>query len=755
MPLLSGALAATGLGVFGWAVGKGCDVSTRKTHEVFVTRLRAGKLDPNHDIERAILRAHYGALQFLVDETVRMEKLDVYGAGVNNARQFLNGQIKAVNKKNIDNLAAALAQDWKGLVPATFEGADISVPQKHVDAALAELLAVNGWDEDEKQILTSRAYDKTKGWVTAFSAHIRHELKDNKEFRAIYTAEVLNIHTIKLDTILDALPSLSSLARDVKQVKEVTADTNADVKDIKAIAENSDARLNDLTNMVARLVGDKSVSSQDLESLRRQIIKLEVDKALTHDRLKRFLSMVLPKLTIEDGHVQENLQDLLNQVLKDHEDYIKQANIPSNDPQILKDLRAEIAKFLQDFEHDKARKAVKDTRDKMKPRLEESARDDAALLVEEARIENSTMNTKIAMELYERASTAIDRYDRDQAVKWLWKAASLGYNHGVISGHGVFLEEAVRLYQQALTYVSDVNGRGLPNQSETWGQLKNNLGNVYQILGARGDDTDSEKAIASYKDALEERTRDKVPLLWAMTKNNLGNVYARLGERGDVEFLETAIIVYEDALKERRRDIVPLDWATTKNNLGNVYQYLGDGGEAGAFEMAISAYEDALEERGRDIVPLDWAMTKNNLGAAYVHLGRRGDAVALEKAIEFYEDALKERRRDIVPQDWATTKNNLGNVYQFLGSGGEVGAFEKAITVFGDALDERTRDKMPLQWAITTVNLGRAFWGKGDSVVAEKCFRGALEVFRELRVSYYIEHVETTMRGFGLDPDVE
>jgi hypothetical protein len=39
------------------------------------------------------------------------------------------------------------------------------------------------------------------------------------------------------------------------------------------------------------------------------------------------------------------------------------------------------------------------------------------------------------------------------------------------------------------------------------------------------------EAVDAYRDALEERTRERVPLDWAMTQNNLGNAQALLNER--------------------------------------------------------------------------------------------------------------------------------------------------------------------------------------------------------------------------------
>jgi hypothetical protein len=58
-----------------------------------------------------------------------------------------------------------------------------------------------------------------------------------------------------------------------------------------------------------------------------------------------------------------------------------------------------------------------------------------------------------------------------------------------------------------------------------------NLGTALQTLGARESGTARlEEAVAAYW-ALEERTRERVPLQWTVTQNNLGNALWRLGER--------------------------------------------------------------------------------------------------------------------------------------------------------------------------------------------------------------------------------
>ena len=107
---------------------------------------------------------------------------------------------------------------------------------------------------------------------------------------------------------------------------------------------------------------------------------------------------------------------------------------------------------------------------------------------------------------------------------------------------------------------------------------QNNLGDVLTTLGEREDGTDQlEQAVKAYRSALEERTRERVPLDWASTQNNLGNALARLGEReSGTARLEDAVKAYRSALEELTRERVPLQWAETQNNLGAALQALGE-----------------------------------------------------------------------------------------------------------------------------------------------------------------------------------
>src|SRR4029450_498409 len=99
-------------------------------------------------------------------------------------------------------------------------------------------------------------------------------------------------------------------------------------------------------------------------------------------------------------------------------------------------------------------------------------------------------------------------------------------------------------------------------------------------------------------------------------RTRLGLEPLRLGEReSGTARLEEAVTAYRAALQERTRERVPLDWAMTQSNLGYVLSILGRREPGtGRRGEAIAAFRAALKERTRERVPLDWAQTQNNLG---------------------------------------------------------------------------------------------------------------------------------------------
>ena len=113
------------------------------------------------------------------------------------------------------------------------------------------------------------------------------------------------------------------------------------------------------------------------------------------------------------------------------------------------------------------------------------------------------------------------------------------------------------------------------------------------------------------------------------------------------------MIALQAALEEQTRQRVPLDWARTQNDLGNIFWRLAERvawGLSGVYlEKAVGAYRAALEERTRQRVPLDWAKTQNNLGNALCELAKRlRKTVLLEEAVAAYRAALEEWTRERV-----------------------------------------------------------------------------------------------------------
>ena len=107
---------------------------------------------------------------------------------------------------------------------------------------------------------------------------------------------------------------------------------------------------------------------------------------------------------------------------------------------------------------------------------------------------------------------------------------------------------------------------------------------------------------------------------------------------------------HKAALEERTRECVPLDWAASQHNLGAALQTLGERESGtGRLEEAVAAFKAALEERTREHVPLDWAHSKLRLAAALEVLAMRTkNATLMEQAIESAQSAAEVYRAGAV-----------------------------------------------------------------------------------------------------------
>lgn len=279
----------------------------------------------------------------------------------------------------------------------------------------------------------------------------------------------------------------------------------------------------------------------------------------------------------------------------------------------------------------------------------------------------------------------------------------------------------------------------------------------YEIGNKAGDNAALIVAIAAYRAALEERTRDRVPFDWAMTQSNLGAALKALGahESGTAR-LKEAIAAYRAALNELTRESTPFEWAVTEVNFGSALRLLGEREEGTAnLEGAVVAIGAALKILTRERAPFEWGAAQANLGNALRMLGEREENRArLKEAAAAFRAALEERTRDRSPFEWAKTQVDLGSVLARLGEAErEAANLEDAIDAFRAALNELTRDRSPFEWATTHCNLGNALFelGKRRSGTlhleqAITAYRVALEVLTRQR---YAQGWATTQMALG------
>ena len=146
-------------------------------------------------------------------------------------------------------------------------------------------------------------------------------------------------------------------------------------------------------------------------------------------------------------------------------------------------------------------------------------------------------------------------------------------------------------------------------------------------------------------------------------------VTVTIGKPPGLAHFELAIVAYREALKERTRERVPRDWADTQFNLGIALSGLGVGESSDArFEEAVAAFREALKEQTREREQLVWARTQAALGNALVLLGQRLDSAArLEEGIAALREALKEQTSQHLLLEWAQSQGALGLALLFLG----------------------------------------------------------------------------------------
>ena len=113
--------------------------------------------------------------------------------------------------------------------------------------------------------------------------------------------------------------------------------------------------------------------------------------------------------------------------------------------------------------------------------------------------------------------------------------------------------DAAALYRKAVESLLQPDTVG-------WADYLNEAGSALRQQGLeRGDNPALQEAIATHEKVLAEIDRATLPDLWADTQNRIGIAASHLGEReAGTDRLERAVEAYNAALEERTRERMPL-----------------------------------------------------------------------------------------------------------------------------------------------------------------------------------------------------
>jgi diguanylate cyclase (GGDEF)-like protein len=147
-----------------------------------------------------------------------------------------------------------------------------------------------------------------------------------------------------------------------------------------------------------------------------------------------------------------------------------------------------------------------------------------------------------------------------------------------------------------------------------------------------------EEAVAAFREALKENTRERAPLQWANTQNSLGIALERIGEReSGTARLEEAVAAYHDALTIYTRERNPLQWVATGNQAVALMQIARD---------LMTKLEGDLGTK------LDWvAVNHFNTGHPHVHVIINGrDELGEDLVIngDYIAHGIRERASELV-----------------------------------------------------------------------------------------------------------
>ena len=335
---------------------------------------------------------------------------------------------------------------------------------------------------------------------------------------------------------------------------------------------------------------------------------------------------------------------------------------------------------------------------------------------------------KEAVDLYD---LAIDRFEKEENPV-LWASAYTNFGKVLIAlGELQNALDVLGMAGQAFEAALSVTPRD--QQPTIWGAAQNNLGNVHQAIGLRTDNQFVAagrhlQALTAYRSALQELTRERVPVQWASVQQNLGNTLQSLAYRApDAEqartYLRQAGEAQQAALTVMTRDATPAMWAAVKQSMGQTYQMRANlatnPAEASeALKAAASVQREALEVLSQKNAPGQWANAQMSLAGTLQLLSqmetdpiaRRGHLVQAEEAQRAALAGLSPDRRS----ERAAVQHALGlTLLEIAPLDGGTARYEEAEKLFREEQALLSRDQETARWAASQAGIGNALRALG------------------------------------------
>jgi tetratricopeptide (TPR) repeat protein len=217
-----------------------------------------------------------------------------------------------------------------------------------------------------------------------------------------------------------------------------------------------------------------------------------------------------------------------------------------------------------------------------------------------------------------------------------------------------------------------------------------------------------QRAIDTYKTALEVFTAERSPLIWRAISVALATALCSFGRRYNPRSFVEAEAIYRTVLQQIDPAVDPVSWGTVACDLGNALAGMGGAEDPEKLKEAISFFKEIANVCTREKTPLLWAFIMCSSGLASISLGEQQTTLdGLLDGVGYFEAALKEWTRVRYPFLWASAQKLLANAYRLLGERRtQRDDLVNAIICGRNALKEIRRSNEPIVWAHCQTNLG-------------------------------------------------